>query len=144
MSEGGVDAPGGMSPPAPHRPSHPRPSFLTAAGRALAGRCPNCGQSPLFASYLKQVEHCAVCGEAWGHIRADDAPPWLTILIVGHILVPPAIAVEAWELWPGWVSMTLWPALALALSLLILPRAKGLFIAAIWKTRAPGSEQSNP
>ncbi|HYN38388.1 MAG TPA: DUF983 domain-containing protein [Rhodospirillales bacterium] len=124
----------------PQLPRRPRPSFLLAAGRGLAGRCPNCGKAALFRSYLKQVGSCPRCGEAWGHIRADDAPPWLTILVVGHVLVPPAIAVEASDLWPGWVSMTLWPVLALLLSLLILPRAKGLFIAAIWKTRAPGSE----
>lgn len=113
---------------------------MIAAGRAMTGRCPACGQGALFKSYLKPVDHCAACGEAWGHIRADDAPPWLTILIVGHILVPLALPVEAMELWPRWVSMTLWPALALVMSLLILPRAKGVFIAVIWKTRALGSE----
>ena len=119
-----------------------RPIFPVAALRALVGRCPYCGRGKLFRSYLKQVDHCAACGEAWGHIRADDAPPWLTILVVGHVLVPPAVAVEAWHMAPGWVSMTLWPCLAVILSLLILPRAKGLFIAAIWSARAPGSEPS--
>ena len=118
-----------------------RPPFLTAALRGMAGRCPNCGEGRLFRSYLKQVDQCAVCGEAWGHIRADDAPPWLTILVVGHIIVPAAMAVESRGLLPFWASMTLWPVLALALSLLILPRAKGVFIAVIWKTRAQGSEQ---
>ena len=42
--------------------------------------------------------------------------------------------------WPYWVSMTLWPALALGLSLAILPRAKALFLGAIWSMKAPGSE----
>jgi uncharacterized protein (DUF983 family) len=119
---------------------HDRPSFPLAAWRAVTGRCPNCGQGRLFASYLKQVEHCAVCGEAFGHIHADDAPPWLTILLVGHILVPTAIIVESFALWPDWVGMTVWPLLALGLALIILPRAKGLFLAGIWVTRGPGSE----
>jgi len=119
-----------------------RPSFLVAVGRGIRGRCPNCGEGRLFRAYLKQVDACAVCGEPWGHIRADDAPPWLTILIVGHIVVPAAMAVESEGLLPFWASMTLWPLLALALSLLILPRAKGAFIATIWQIRAPGSEQS--
>jgi uncharacterized protein (DUF983 family) len=118
-----------------------RPSFPRAVWRAVTGRCPNCGQGRLFRSYLKQVECCSVCGEAWGHIRADDAPPWLTILIVGHLVVPPAVAAERLELWPMWVAMTVWPLLALALALIILPRAKGLFIAAIWLSRGPGSER---
>lgn len=120
--------------------SRRRPGFLRAAARALAGRCPACGKGPLFARYLKQVERCSVCNEPWGHIRADDAPPWLTILIVGHIILPLAITVEGIVTWPDWVSMTLWPVLALALAALILPRAKALLLSAIWFTRAPGSE----
>ena len=43
------------------------------------GKCPNCGAGALFRSYLKQVDHCAVCGESYGKIHADDGPPWLTI-----------------------------------------------------------------
>lgn len=121
-------------------PTFERPTFAVAAGRAVSGRCPRCGQARLFASYLKQVESCPVCGERWGAIRADDAPPWLTILVVGHIVVPIAATVEPSMTWPLWVGVTLWASLALGLSLVILPRAKGLFIAAIWSARAPGSE----
>lgn len=127
-------------------PCHPRkmstrePRDLRAAvGRALRGRCPNCGGGPLFASYLKQVENCARCGERFGHIRADDAPPWLTILITGHLIVPMALAVEAHSTWPIWMPMVAWPSLALATALLILPRAKALFIGIIWATGAIGS-----
>jgi uncharacterized protein (DUF983 family) len=42
--------------------------------------------------------------------------------------------------WPLWVSMTVWPMTALALTMTILPRAKALFIAAIWAMKAPGVE----
>lgn len=118
-----------------------RPTLGTAMSRALSGRCPNCGQGKLFATYLKQVGECADCGEAFGHIRSDDAGPWLTILIVGHLLIPVVLLVEGGATpWPYWVSMTLWPALALGLSLLVLPRAKALFLGAIWSMKAPGSE----
>jgi uncharacterized protein (DUF983 family) len=95
----------------------------------------------LFASYLKQVDQCPVCGEALGHIRSDDAAPWLTILVVGHAVVPIVLAVEMHTSWPDWVSMTLWPVLALAVGLVVLPRAKGLFLGLIWATGAPGSER---
>ena len=117
-----------------------RPGLAIALCRAVTGRCPRCGRGRLLAGYLRQVERCAVCGEAWGHIRADDAPPWLTILIVGHIILPLALSVERTVDWPDWVSMTLWPALALVLVALILPRAKAVMLALIWFTRAPGSE----
>ena len=117
-----------------------RPPLGVAMRRALVGRCPNCGQGKLFASYLKQVDRCAVCGEEFGHIRSDDAAPWLTILIVGHLVVPTALAVESRMSLPSWVSITLWPLLALCMALVILPRAKGLFLSVIWSTRSPGSE----
>jgi len=109
--------------------------------RTLFCRCPNCGQGRLYTSYLKQVESCEVCGEAFGHIRTDDAGPWLTILVVGHIVVPLMLMAQQHTSWPTWVSMTLWPAVALVLALLVLPRAKAVFLGVIWATRAPGSEQ---
>lgn len=117
-------------------------SLGVVVGRALLGRCPSCGEGRLFASYLKQVDRCAACEEPYGHIRSDDAAPWLTILVVGHLLAPFVVALELRATWPSWVSMTLWPLLALALSLAILPRAKALFLAVIWRTRGPGSEPS--
>ncbi len=116
-----------------------RPKVGDAIRRALMGKCPNCGQGKLFASYLKQVEHCAVCREPYGHLRSDDAAPWLTILVVGHIVVPIVLAVESRSAWPTWISMTLWPALALSLVAVVLPRAKALFLSVIWATGSPGS-----
>ncbi len=110
----------------------------TAMLRSLLGRCPNCGKGKLMASYLKQVQNCAHCGESFGNIRADDAPPWLTILLVGHIVVPLALYFERDPLWPNWLASIIWPGLAALLSIIVLPRAKALFIAIIWATRAPG------
>lgn len=122
-------------------PTPERPTLWTSVRRALARRCPNCGRGKLFVSYLRQVERCAECGERYSHIRSDDAAPWLTILVVGHIIVPVMFAVERRTDWPDWVAMTLWPALALGLAALVLPRAKALFVAVIWATRAEGSER---
>ncbi len=39
------------------------------------------------------------------------------------------------------MSMTLWPALALALVAVVLPRAKAAFLSVIWATGSPGSER---
>ena len=118
-----------------------RPKLGVAMWRGLFGRCPNCGRARLFASYLKQIERCAACGEQYRHIRSDDAAPWLTVLVVGHLLIPIVLAVESSVDWPSWISMTLWPALALGLALLVLPRAKGFLMSVIWATRSPGSER---
>lgn len=103
--------------------------------RGARGRCANCGKGALFRSYLKQVDCCSHCAEPFAHIRADDGPAWLTILIVGHIVVAIAMAVEIGATWPVWWSMVLFCTLALAMTLLLLPRAKGIFIGAIWAQR---------
>lgn len=105
------------------------------------GRCPNCGQGKLFASYLKPVDNCAICGEAYGHIRSDDAAPWLTVLVVGILGVPAVLAVESHTAWPTWVSSVLWPVFGVALALLVLPRSKAVLISLIWFTHAPGSDR---
>jgi len=115
--------------------------LLLVVCRALAGLCPNCGNARFFQRYLRQVENCGSCAEDFGHIRADDGPAWLTILIVGHILGPILLSVVPNSTWPDWVSMIVWPSVALLLALLILPRAKALFIAVIWRAGCSGSEK---
>src|SRR6185437_7336217 len=112
-----------------------------AMWRGFLRYCPRCGQGALFKSYLKQVDSCAVCREEYAHIRADDAPPWLTILVVGHIVVPLIFVVDSWFFWPNWLVMVVWPAVTVLLALAVLPRANGVFIALIWATQAPGSER---
>jgi uncharacterized protein (DUF983 family) len=114
-------------------------SLKVAALRAALGRCPCCGQGELFRTYLKQVDHCSVCGESFGAIRADDAAPWLTIILVGHLFLPLAFLVNM-DGMPTWAVMGLWAVIFAALSLAILPRAKGVFIAILWRTHAPGYE----
>ena len=114
----------------------------SAIGRGALTCCPNCGRGRLFRAYLKPVDSCSECHEVFKHIRADDGPAWLTILIVGHIVVGIALTVEIYAPLPVGISIALFSSLALALVLSLLPRAKGVFIGAIWAMNAPGSETS--
>jgi uncharacterized protein (DUF983 family) len=114
-------------------------TLKTAARRAVANRCPHCGKGKLMRGYLKQVDNCAVCGESFGQIRADDAAPWLTIILVGHVFLPFAFMVNL-DWMPTWVAMLSLATVFVAISLAILPRAKMLFIGVLWQTRAPGYE----
>lgn len=107
--------------------------FWLATLRGMIGRCPRCGGGRLLRNYLKPVEHCSACGEAYGHIRADDGPAWLTIVVVGHILGTVMLTLVPNSNVPTWVLMAGLPLLAIAIALVVLPRAKGLFIAWIWQ-----------
>ena len=71
-----------------------KPGVATAIGRGLLGRCPSCGKSHMFNGYLRVVDECRDCGAPLGLARADDAPPYFTILIVGHIVVPTMCMVD--------------------------------------------------
>ena len=111
-----------------------------AARRGLLGRCPGCGKTPLFKAYLKQVQACPACHAEFGRIRADDAAPWATIIVIGHIFLPLVFFLDLDARLPLWASLLAYAGLLSLLALVLLPRAKGLFIGLLWVTRAPGVE----
>ena len=95
-------------------------------------RCPDCGTGALFGRFLKVNDHCPDCGEALHHHRADDAPPYFTILIVGHIIVSMMLLTEQIFTPPLWFHYAAWPGLTLIMSLALLPRIKGALIGLQW------------
>ncbi|MEC9369581.1 MAG: DUF983 domain-containing protein [Pseudomonadota bacterium] len=106
--------------------------------RGLARRCPNCGIGSLFRAFLKPVDHCPHCAEPMHHQRADDAPPYFTMLIVGHLIVPALLSVEMAYAPPIWVHMLIWPTAAVAMSLFLLQPVKGALIGLQWSLRMHG------
>jgi uncharacterized protein (DUF983 family) len=106
--------------------------------RGWRGRCPNCGQGHLFRAFLKVADACPVCHEDLHHHRADDAPAYFVILIVGHLVVPLALAVETAYALPYWLHALLWLPLTLGLALFLLPRIKGAIVGFQWAHRMHG------
>lgn len=101
-------------------------------------RCPNCGQGKLLRSYLKVNDRCDHCGTELHHQRADDGPAYLTIIVVGHILAPLMLFIFAnWDPDPVWTAIGLSLG-CIALSLYLLPRLKGAFVAMQWAKRMHG------
>jgi len=74
------------------QPLHP---LMVDLRRGLLGRCPCCGKGRTFRAFLKVTDRCDVCGEELFHHRADDFPAYVVILLLGHLLVPAALFVEA-------------------------------------------------
>lgn len=110
----------------------PARPLLPAMRNGAKCRCPSCGTGRLYRSYLKTAEACDHCGEALHHHRADDAPPYFTIAIVGHLIVPLMLVVErAWT--PAlWVHMALWVPLTALACILLLPIVKGALVGLQW------------
>ena len=109
-------------------------------GLGLSGLCPHCGSGALFSSYLEVVKSCSHCGEELYHHRADEAPPYFTMFLIGHVVLPLALIAE--HLWHPTilVHLSLWVPLAIILTVMILPNVKGAIVALQWALRMHGFE----
>lgn len=117
--------------------SPPRPVWRSL-WRGAAQKCPACGRGSLFARYLKVAHVCPGCGEELHHHRADDAPPYFTIFIVGHLIVPPLMWLEQAAQPAIWLHLALWLPLATVMTLWLLPPVKGAVVALQWANRMHG------
>ncbi|MCI4679178.1 DUF983 domain-containing protein [Rhodoblastus acidophilus] len=105
----------------------------------LRGLCPACGKGRIFYAYLKVNDLCPHCGEELFHQRADDMPPYVTMVITGHFVVAGIIlGQDIFPDMPDWPQMIVWPLVALGLSLWLLPKVKGALIAYQWALRMHG------
>ncbi|MBM3647823.1 MAG: DUF983 domain-containing protein [Alphaproteobacteria bacterium] len=117
--------------------------FWTALRRGWRGRCPRCGAANLFSGFLKMRSHCPACELSLEPYRADDAPAYFTIFIVGHIVVPLVLVVERLGNQPPlWFHAVLWLPLSVILALCLLPRIKGTVIALLWAHRIAAPKPS--
>ena len=108
-------------------------------------RCPACGEGHMFYRFLKVSDCCPHCGEELHHHRADDAPPYFTILVVAHVIGALMLLVEEHnDALDMRIHMVLWPVLTLLLVFWLLPRFKGALIAYQWALRMHGFETVQP
>ena len=100
--------------------------------RGAGHRCPSCGTGSLYRAFLKVDDHCGHCGQALHHHRADDAPPYFTIFIVGHIILAGVLYLEQAYAPSTWIHALIWVPLTLLMTLLLLPRIKGALVGLQW------------
>ncbi|WP_167072521.1 DUF983 domain-containing protein [Sphingomonas vulcanisoli] len=106
-------------------------SFGEGLKRGLKRHCPHCDSPTLFEGYLKVRPRCPVCMADNGQHRVDDIASYFTVLLVGHLLVAPSLAI------PWFWSLPLWASLGILLSamtlatLAALPFIKGGVIGAL-------------
>ncbi|WP_127143679.1 DUF983 domain-containing protein [Pelagibacterium montanilacus] len=112
--------------------------------RGMLCRCPNCGEGRMFRAYLKVADSCEACGQELHHHRADDAPPYLVIFIVGHLIVGLMLHIEmAYRVAPLVYLATMIP-LTIVLSLAMLPPIKGAVVALQWAKYMHGFDPAAP
>lgn len=113
-------------------------SWKQAIWRGLNCTCPSCGRGHMFTKFLKVADTCDNCGEELHHHRADDAPPYFTMFVVGHIVVPLVLLVE--KLWapPLSVHFLVWTLVTLALTFALMPAVKGAIVGLQWALKMHG------
>jgi uncharacterized protein (DUF983 family) len=109
-------------------PAWNRPGALTAMTRGALGRCPCCGQTRLFTGWLRQAESCAACHAPLGAVRADDAPPYFVIFLVGHLMIATLVLFDARMGLSVTAECAIFLPLTAVLSLALLRPVKGALI----------------
>ncbi|KKC38682.1 hypothetical protein WH87_07050 [Devosia epidermidihirudinis] len=113
-------------------------SVWQAMWRGTLCKCPHCGQGKMFRAYLKVAENCDVCGEQLNLHRADDFPPYIAIMIVGHILVAIMLHMDmVYHVNPLTYLYTMVP-LSIIMPLAMLPSIKGAIVGLQWANRMYG------
>ena len=128
-------------PPSPgtSREDRSRRNLGLALTRGFFGRCPNCGRGALFRGYLGVNPRCAACGEDLSAERADDAPAFITLLVVCFVAGVGVLMSDTASPQASLVTTTLiWLIVTAGVSLLILPRIKGAVVGYQWAMRMHG------
>jgi uncharacterized protein (DUF983 family) len=68
------------------KPEWEMPDWQTTLARGVIGRCPHCGGAAIFDGYLKVHQQCLNCAAPLGDMPADDAPPYIAMVVVLQIL----------------------------------------------------------
>ena len=111
---------------------------FNALWRGIKKCCPQCGGGAVITGYIKPLAECPACGENFRHISADDGPAWLTLLVVGHAVIPLMLLFGRYDVVPIWLALVILSMVTLLGVYFVLPRAKAAFIALIWATDATG------
>ncbi|PCJ02633.1 MAG: hypothetical protein COB14_01350 [Alphaproteobacteria bacterium] len=112
--------------------------------RGACGKCPACGIGRMLHNYIAPLEKCTYCNLTFAPLRADDGPAWVTILITGHLSMPFVFWLLDQKLNNTTLEIIYALAFILLLSALILPRAKGVFMAIIWMMHVKKENDYNP
>ena len=106
--------------------------------RGLLNTCPACGSGRLFRAFLKPVDICSACGEELFHERSDDLPPYLVILVTGHVLLTVYMLTDSFIPDATWIHLAIWVPLVIITSLVTIQPIKGGVIGLQWAMRMHG------
>jgi uncharacterized protein (DUF983 family) len=115
-----------MSDPDPNGdPSHYPSPWVTG----FRGRCPRCGEGRLYEGFLKVAPRCGVCDLNFNQEDAGDGAVPFLIFLIGAIGVGFGMIFLLGFDWAVWATIAITIPVIVILTLVSLPKAKGLLIA---------------
>lgn len=108
------------------------PSTMSTTLRAgLVGRCPRCGNGPLFKGPLSLAvrDRCPRCDLDYKFVDPGDGPAIFAIMILGFVILGGALIVEFRMNPPWWLHIVLWGPLTLGVGFALLRPLKSMLIA---------------
>lgn len=114
----------------------PAPARIDPIRAGLRCRCPNCGQGPLYAGFLKVVDRCEACGFDYSRLNTGDGAAIFIMQIAGGLVVFSALFVMiAWNP-PIWLLLLIALPLVAGLSIGLMRPGKGVMIALQMRNKA--------
>jgi uncharacterized protein (DUF983 family) len=113
-------------------------------GRGFVGRCPACGGRGLFRKYLKVADRCPACALELVRYPADDGPAYLTILLIGHLVVAPMLLFPIVWRSPPQIALPIVLTALTIVTLSLLPRIKGGWIGLMYALGVTSPEAPLP
>lgn len=107
------------------------------------GRCPNCGEGPLFTGFLRVAPRCAKCGFDLAKADSGDGPAVFVTFIAGFVAAFGLLFTEIAYRPPLWLEAVIWLPVAAVLCLGLLRPLKGLMIAAQFANKASQAGQDD-
>ncbi|QDH74414.1 DUF983 domain-containing protein [Brevundimonas sp. M20] len=113
-----------------------KPARIDPIRAGLLCRCPNCGQGPLYAGFLKVVDRCEACGFDYSRLNTGDGAAIFIMQIAGGLVVFSALfAMIAWNP-PIWLLLVIALPLVAGLSIGLMRPGKGVMIALQMRNKA--------
>lgn len=121
-----------------HAPGRLR-AWATAIGYGARGRCPRCGDAPLFERWNRVRPRCTACGLRY---LLNQGDPWVFLLVLDRavFIFPPIVVIYFGflpESTPGIVAIF---AAIVAALVYTTPHRYGICVALDWLTRADDAD----
>ena len=109
---------------------------VSPVASGLRGRCPRCGNGPLFRAGLVLRNSCSGCGLDYTFIDTGDGPAVFAIFILGFLVLGAALIAEFKFGVPPWFHVVAWGLATPLLAVVLLRLLKGLLIGLQYRNKA--------